>query len=165
LFDLCFAEQGPSDRTREVNRDRPSFVFHLIGCAPCATEPDVKRLAARRATHVWRLSNEAHSMPPGSPMTDITILRRALPGRGELLEFPTESGTVLIILIHRSGQRDFFVRLPGCDEPAASLSLTESEAAALVALLVGASIYVAHGAGSGELDLPTADTTREGRTP
>lgn len=68
--------------------------------------------------------------------TDVT--EHALPGIGRRYECATIDGGEVVVVLHHSGRRDLYVWDTGRDAPRAAVTLTDSQARTLGAVLSGA---------------------------
>ena len=73
-------------------------------------------------------------------MRKVKVRHQLLPGVGERFEMGTSSGLTVTVVCHRSGRRDLALGEPGADAPTVTAPLSRAEAAAVAALLTGASI-------------------------
>ena len=70
------------------------------------------------------------------PFTD--VVDRSLPGIGHRYDLSSNDGTRVVVVIHHSGRRDLYVFTSGGDEPDDAVTLTDSQARTLGAILGGA---------------------------
>ncbi len=73
-------------------------------------------------------------------MRKLRVRRQLLSGVGELFELETSSGLTVVVVAHRSGRRQIALRAGDAERPAASTTLTRTEALAIAALLSGTHI-------------------------
>jgi len=66
------------------------------------------------------------------------VVEQSLPGIGERYELQPADGGPVVVVIHHSGRRDLYVMGPNRSEPEAAVSLTDSQARTLGAILGGA---------------------------
>jgi TrkA domain protein len=79
---------------------------------------------------------DRRSRPPLSGAADVTD--HDLPGIGHRYELHTTDGTEAVVVIHHSGRRDLYVKESGRKRPQAALTLTDTQARTLGAILGGA---------------------------
>jgi K+/H+ antiporter YhaU regulatory subunit KhtT len=73
-------------------------------------------------------------------MYKVTVRHQRLPGIGDRFDLDTASGVTVTVVSRTRGVRDVMVKTPYGDEPIATAVLTEGEAAALAALLLGVQV-------------------------
>jgi TrkA domain protein len=66
------------------------------------------------------------------------VIEQSLPGIGQRYELHTEEGGTIVVVLHHSGRRDMYVMDPRDDEPKAAVTLSDSQARTLGAVLAGA---------------------------
>jgi TrkA domain protein len=66
------------------------------------------------------------------------VAEQSLPGIGKRYELRAAEGGTVIVVIHHSGRRDLYVLEHGGDAPEAAVTLTDSQARTLGAILGGA---------------------------
>lgn len=76
-------------------------------------------------------------MPPGQPPLT-NVVDQALPGIGRRYELRAVDGSRVVVVIHHSGRRDVYVLTATGDEPQAVVTLTDTQARTLGAVLGGA---------------------------
>jgi TrkA domain protein len=74
--------------------------------------------------------------PPLAGAADVTD--HDLPGIGHRYELHTNDGAEAVVVIHHSGRRDLYVIEPGRKRPQAAVTLTDTQARTLGAILGGA---------------------------
>jgi K+/H+ antiporter YhaU regulatory subunit KhtT len=72
-------------------------------------------------------------------MSKFNVRHEALPKVGDLFEFSAATGPTVTVVTHRSGRRDLSVTQPN-DQLRVTVTLSETEATALAALLTGTHI-------------------------
>ncbi len=73
---------------------------------------------------------------------DIQISEQRLPGIGHRYEMAIDPQRSLIVVVHDQGRRGLAVATRGAESPDLALSLTQDQAVALAALLIGARISI-----------------------
>jgi TrkA domain protein len=76
--------------------------------------------------------------PHKPPLVSPDLTDHDLPGIGHRYELRTAEGGTAVVVIHHSGRRDLYVTEPGRDEPRAAVTLTDTQARTLGAILGGA---------------------------
>lgn len=71
-------------------------------------------------------------------ITPANVTEQTLPGIGRRYDLRASNGGEVTVVLHHSGRRDLYVRDPDRDEPRAAITLTDSQARALGAILGGA---------------------------
>jgi TrkA domain protein len=74
---------------------------------------------------------------PGGPQL-ASVVDHALPGIGHRYELRAADGSRVVVVIHHSGRRDVYSFAPGGEEPQAVVTLTDTQARTLGAILGGA---------------------------
>jgi TrkA domain protein len=76
---------------------------------------------------------------PAKPRPRLSdVVDQSLPGIGHRYDLPAADGSHVVVVIHHSGRRDLYVLGPGREEPDAAVTLTDSQARSLGAILAGA---------------------------
>lgn len=75
--------------------------------------------------------------PAGQPPLS-GVVDRTLPGIGHRYDLSSDDGTRVVVVVHHSGRRDLYVFTSGGDEPDDAVTLTDSQARTLGAILGGA---------------------------
>jgi len=76
--------------------------------------------------------------PRKPPLVSPDLTDHDLPGIGHSYELRTADGGRAVVVIHHSGRRDLYVVEPGSDDPRAVVTLTDTQARTLGAILGGA---------------------------
>ncbi|MGQ0617797.1 MAG: cation:proton antiporter regulatory subunit [Acidimicrobiia bacterium] len=66
------------------------------------------------------------------------VTEQSMPGIGHRFDLPADDGAAVVVVLHHSGRRDLYVVAAGNDEPRASVTLSDSQARTLGAILAGA---------------------------
>jgi TrkA domain protein len=77
------------------------------------------------------------STPAGRPELS-SVVEHALPGIGHRYEMRSADGAPVVVVVHHSGRRDLYTFEPGGDEPQSVVTLTDTQARTLGAILGGA---------------------------
>jgi TrkA domain protein len=77
------------------------------------------------------------SGPAGQPQLT-SVVDHPLPGIGHRYELRAADGSRVVVVVHHSGRRDLYSFAPGGDEPQAVVTLTDTQARTLGAILGGA---------------------------
>jgi TrkA domain protein len=76
--------------------------------------------------------------PRKPPLISPDLTDHDLPGIGHRYELRTADGGRAVVVIHHSGRRDLYVVEPGSDDPSTAVTLTDTQARTLGAILGGA---------------------------